>query len=105
MTDLPARFALLPLLALLAACDNSAPMADDDAARAASGEVLEGSISDDMLPLQDLRSQPPIAPPLPGEVVAAPVGGSTPAPAASAGAETEAPAPAEEPASEPAAPE
>ncbi len=46
----------LPLLVLLAGCGGDAP-ADDG--RAASGEVLEGSISDDMLPLDRLRSEPP----------------------------------------------
>jgi len=66
-----ARYAFLPLLALLAACDNAASL-DDDAGRAASGEVLEGSISDDMLPLESVNSQPPTADPLPGESVPAP---------------------------------
>jgi hypothetical protein len=99
---LPSRpsLAFLPLLALLAACDNAAIAPDDDAARAASGEVLEGSISDDMLPLEDLTSQPPIAPPLPGETVEIPASGaaapavpaSRPAEAAAAEA-AEAPAP------------
>ena len=46
----------LPLLALLAACGGDAP-ADDG--RAASGEVLEGTISDAMLPLDRVRSEPP----------------------------------------------
>jgi len=89
------------LIPLLAACDSGAPVADDEASRAASGEVLEGSISDNMLPLQDLRSQPPVAAPLPGETVAAPAG--SPA-VAEGGAETgtEPDDPAQEPESEPA---
>ena len=58
------RFALLaPTLALpllLAACgDDPAPAVDEDG-REASGEVLEGTISDDMIPLGEVRSQPPL---------------------------------------------
>jgi hypothetical protein len=51
---------LLPALCLtLAACgsDSKAPVAAD-----AGGEVLEGSISDAMLPLDTVRSQAPLAP-------------------------------------------
>lgn len=48
--------ALAPL-ALLSACDGGG--ADDT--RTASGEVLEGTISDAMLPLDTVRSQPPLA--------------------------------------------
>ena len=48
---------VLPALALLAACGGDAP-ADDG--RAASGEVLEGTISDDMLPVDRVRSEPPL---------------------------------------------
>ena len=47
-------------LALLAACSDDAP-ADDG--RSASGEVLEGSISDAMLPVDRVRSQPPLEDP------------------------------------------
>ena len=91
-------FLVLPLLALLAACGDAAIAPDDDAARAASGEVLEGSISDEMLPLEDLRSQPPVAAPLPGETVELPAGGApAPAVSASSAAETPAPEPTEAP--------
>lgn len=51
----------VPLLVaplLLAACSGEA---DDDDDRTASGEVLEGTISDAMLPLDTVRSQPPLA--------------------------------------------
>ena len=97
--------AILPLLALLAACGDAAIAPDDDAARAASGEVLEGSISDAMLPLEDLTSQPPVAAPLPGETVAVPAGGeATPTAAASDAAETPAEDAAEAPAAAPEAP-
>lgn len=49
-------FATAPL-ALLAACGEEAP---SDDSRAATGEVLEGTISDAMLPLDRVRSQPPL---------------------------------------------
>jgi hypothetical protein len=51
--------ALLPPLVLLAGCDKT----DRNDARSASGEVLEGTISDDMLPLDKLKSQPPLLAP------------------------------------------
>lgn len=49
---------LAPLV--LAACGDKS---SDDGARAASGEVLEGTISDEMLPVDTVRSQPPLADP------------------------------------------
>ncbi len=45
-------------VALLAACGDS-PSAEEGAA---TGEVLEGTISDAMLPLDRVRSQAPLAP-------------------------------------------
>ena len=51
------RPALLLALAL-AGCGGS----DDNARATAPGEVLPGSASDAMLPLDTLRSQPPLAP-------------------------------------------
>ena len=50
--------AALALAALLAACGRDAPQEGE-----ASGEVLEGTISDDMLDLDQVRSQPPLADP------------------------------------------
>jgi hypothetical protein len=50
--------ALAPIV-LLAACGDSS----GDEAGTASGEVLEGTISDSMLPLDTVRSQPPLAQP------------------------------------------
>ena len=50
--------ALVPL-ALLAACNDE--VADDG--RAASGEVLEGSMSDAMLPFDRVQSEPPLEDP------------------------------------------
>ena len=47
-------------LALLAACGEEAP---SDDSRAATGEVLEGTISDEMLPLDRVQSEAPLADP------------------------------------------
>ena len=50
---------------LAVACSEDVPQeTGDDAARTAEGEVLGGSISDDMLPLDQVTSQ---SPPLRGE--------------------------------------
>ena len=53
---------ILPLLAVmsLAACSDEADTGAQDAAADAPVEVMEGSISDDMLPLGELRSQAPL---------------------------------------------
>jgi len=63
------RFALItlglvPSLLLIGCGDDPAPV-DDEEPREASGEVLEGSISDAMLPIDQLRSQAPLAEPEP----------------------------------------
>ncbi|RPF71915.1 hypothetical protein [Aurantiacibacter spongiae] len=50
---------LLPLAALAACGDDAAPVEDSDGATA-SGEILEGTISDAMLPVDRLRSEPPL---------------------------------------------
>jgi hypothetical protein len=50
-------FCALPLA--LAACKQEKKPAE---ARTAQGEILEGSASDAMLPLDTVRSQPPLAP-------------------------------------------
>jgi hypothetical protein len=49
---------LLPL-ALLAGCNKSSKSDE----RSATGEVLRGTISDDMLPLDKLKSEPPLLAP------------------------------------------
>lgn len=51
--------AILPATLALAACGGQTPERGDDA-REAEGEVLGGSISDEMLPLDQLRSQSPV---------------------------------------------
>ncbi|MBC7159409.1 MAG: hypothetical protein H5U21_05080 [Porphyrobacter sp.] len=74
----------LPLLAVLAGCggDSGSP----GGSPSAPAEVMEGTISDAMLPLATVRSQPPLLPPEPGGAnparrpAATPAG--TPAPAA-----------------------
>ena len=52
---------VLPVLALLAACGGENTSTTDG--RAASGEVLEGTISDEMLPVDRVRSEPPLEDP------------------------------------------
>ena len=59
MTDKRLLLAL-PALLLLAACGGNAPANDS---RSASGEVLEGTISDAMLPVDRVRSEPPLEDP------------------------------------------
>lgn len=51
----------MPLLLALAACEDEPEVVVEDDGREASGEVLEGTISDDMLPLDQVRSQAPLA--------------------------------------------
>lgn len=50
----------LPVLVLLAACGSKTSGNDS---RAASGEVLEGTISDEMVPVDRVRSEPPLEDP------------------------------------------
>ena len=57
-----AKFAALVTAgAFLAACESESapPPVEDDGRATAEGEVLGGTISDDMLPLDTLRSQSP----------------------------------------------
>ncbi|SMQ62947.1 hypothetical protein SAMN06297468_0776 [Altererythrobacter xiamenensis] len=50
---------LLPILLLAACGDDAAPTGEVDDGTAAEGEVLGGTISDEMLPLDRLQSQSP----------------------------------------------
>jgi len=56
------RALLLALPLALAACEQQAADAPAEQGGAASGEVLPGSISDAMIPLEQLDSQAPLAP-------------------------------------------
>ncbi|UVI40307.1 hypothetical protein [Qipengyuania spongiae] len=57
------RWALVAPLLVMTACQDEAPADETGAGGRAEGEVLGGTISDDMLPLDTLRSQsPPLRP-------------------------------------------
>ena len=53
---------LATLLALSACSDEPEAPVETEQSATASGDVLGGAISDDMLPLEELRSQSPPAP-------------------------------------------
>ncbi|MBO6945289.1 hypothetical protein [Altererythrobacter sp.] len=53
------KFVSIFSVIVLSSCGDSLPDRSEDA-REAEGEVLGGSISDDMLPLDQLRSQSPV---------------------------------------------
>ena len=57
------NLALIAALLLLAACDGSGPASQDNEGGGAEGELLEGSISDAMIPVDQVRSQAPLATP------------------------------------------
>ncbi len=63
----PLAFLAVPVMLALSACGDDREATGDDS-REASNEVLEGTISDAMLPLDELQSQAPLAAPEPGEV-------------------------------------
>ena len=90
MSDKRLIMALAPL-ALLAACNEDAPVDDG---RSASGEVLEGTISDAMLPLDRVQSEPPLEDP--DAFAEAQSEAAADAPAGDAAGETEGEAPAVE---------
>ncbi len=56
---LPLHALAAPAL-LLAGCGDDVVVDDPDDSRSASGEILEGSISDAMIPAGSLQSQPPL---------------------------------------------
>lgn len=56
---------IIPAIALLAACGGSDAGREEGGAGEAEGEVLGGSISDEMLPLDTVRSQSPTLKPSP----------------------------------------
>jgi hypothetical protein len=96
--------AALSLALLIAACGQQPKPAADDS-RSAEGQVLGGTISDAMLPLDTVTSQPPPMPAgaaegdaeeSPGETATGPAADATPTPEASAPA-TAAPKPSPTP--------
>lgn len=99
MTSRHRMLVLLLPLAALTACEQAAEKAAP-ASKRAEGEVLGGSISDDMIPLEQLKSQSPPMRVVPGEIGGAAGGASEAGPQDEAAAPVEA-APAE-PASAPA---
>ncbi|MGB3796396.1 MAG: hypothetical protein WA957_08830 [Alteraurantiacibacter sp.] len=52
---------VLPVLLVLSACQDEPEVTVEDDGREASGEVLEGTISDEMIALDQVRSQAPLA--------------------------------------------
>jgi hypothetical protein len=96
------KFRIVLLALALGACNQTAPK---QAGGTAGGEVLPGSTSDAMLPLDTVRSQPPLAPRV--ESTGRPAEkGARPAAAARASSAPAAETPAAaEPAAEAAAPE
>ena len=54
---------VIPVLLMLSACEDEPEVSVEDDGREASGAVLEGSISDEMIPLDQVRSQAPLAEP------------------------------------------
>lgn len=91
------RFALPAIaLLLLGGCDFFGGLSADSASGEATGEVLPGSVSDAMIPTDDLTSQPPaLAPPPGGGGAAASADGADSADSAVAGPAAEEAAPAE----------
>jgi hypothetical protein len=62
--SIPRTIALaVSLLLALSACEDEPEITVEDDGREATGEVLEGSISDAMLPIDQVRSQAPLAAP------------------------------------------
>jgi hypothetical protein len=87
------RLTMLALALALASCGETKKAAS---AGTAGGEVLPGSASDAMLPIDAVRSQPPLAPKVqPSGAKGAKPGAAGKPPAADVAAEVEAPAAAD----------
>jgi hypothetical protein len=65
------KLAILPIPLLLTACGWFDQQPEAEQSAGVQGELLEGSISDEMIPVDELRSQSPRAAPEPGESGAA----------------------------------
>lgn len=61
------KLAILPITLMLASCGWFDQAPESEEAAGVQGDVLEGSISDEMIPVDELRSQSPRAAPEPGE--------------------------------------
>lgn len=94
---LPIRFLSRPLALgaalLMAACTQEATSPDEAGESAAAAEVLDGTISDDMLPLGQVRSEAPRAAVEPGEAggTSGPASGASGAASAAPSAENATP--------------
>ena len=86
MTTIRTLALTAPLLLALSACGDDPAVDVENDGREATGEVLEGTISDEMLPLDQVRSQAPLA-----EPDARDEGGAIPATPQPAAEETQAP--------------
>ena len=93
------KFRIAILALALGACNQTAPK---QTGGTAGGEVLPGSASDAMLPLDTLRSQPPLAPRVESTGHPAEKGARPEAAASSSAEPAVETAPAVEPAAEPA---
>lgn len=71
MTPIRTLALAAPLLFALSACGDDPAVDAENDGREASGEVLEGTISDEMLPLDQVRSQAPLAEPEASEAAGA----------------------------------
>lgn len=85
------RFLIALPLALLAACNDK----PSQGSAATSGQILPGSTSDAMLPVDTVTSEPPVMAPQPGEGAPLASPSATPSDAATAAVAEETPAPEE----------
>lgn len=100
-----ARFLALPMVLTLAACGGADDGAQDER-KTAAGEVLGGTISDDMLPLDTVTSQnPPVRESSSERDEAEPAASGSEGDDEEAGADGPASEPAETPGTAPAEPE
>ncbi|MBD3730251.1 MAG: hypothetical protein IE933_11140 [Sphingomonadales bacterium] len=104
----PPAAAVAALALLLASCGDKAPAPQADSAKGAEGEVLGGTISDEMIPLDEIRSQsapvkPSDLPPSQGGPTAAASGDAADKAGDAAGQPATAPAAADAPVAQEAA--
>lgn len=61
------KLAILPITLMLVSCGWFDQASETEQSAGVQGELLEGTISDEMIPVDELRSQSPRAAPEPGE--------------------------------------